>query len=284
MVDREHQIYDGPMSRLARTTDGTPMIGDGDGYVPLASVDPSLTTVQEALVQAAAGELPQPDEATAQQIAVEELSLTAPLERPGKLWGIGLNYADHAADLNEDRPTEPASFMKPASSITGPGGPIRLPSTDITDHVTAEAELAVVIGRTCSNVAQKDVDDVIAGYLPVIDMTAEDILSRNPRFLTRSKSFDTFLVLGPSLVTTDEVNSLDELSVRTVRNDEIVAENSVRNMMTPPRELVSFHSKVMSLEPGDIISTGTPGAIHITPGDDVRAEVDKVGSVSADVV
>ncbi|SEO20829.1 2-keto-4-pentenoate hydratase/2-oxohepta-3-ene-1,7-dioic acid hydratase (catechol pathway) [Halogranum amylolyticum] len=260
------------------------MIGDEDGFVPLSSVDPSLTTVQDALPLAAAGELPTPALASSSPVSAAHLALAAPLERPGKLWGIGLNYADHASDLNEDSPTEPASFMKPATAATGPGGPIRLPSREISDRVTAEAELAVVIGRTCSDVAEADVDDVVAGYVPVIDMTAEDILERNPRFLTRSKSFDSFLVFGSELVTTDEVGALDDLSVRTVVNEEVAAENRIRNMMTPPRELVSFHSEVMTLEPGDVISTGTPGAKHIVPGDNVRAEVERVGTATANVV
>lgn len=260
------------------------MLGDEDGYVPLSSADSSLTTIHDALPLAATGDLPTPDEASATRIPEEHLSFAAPLERPGKLWGIGLNYADHASDLNEDRPTEPASFMKPATTATGPGGPIRLPPRDISDRVTAEAELALVIGRTCSDVDESDADDVIAGYLPVIDMTAEDVLERNPRFLTRAKSFDSFLVFGPSVVTTDRVGSLADLSVRTVVNDEVAAENEIRNMMTRPRELVAFHSRVMTLEPGDVISTGTPGAKHITPGDSVRAEVERVGTVASDVV
>lgn len=260
------------------------MLGDEDGYVPLSSADSSLTTIHDALPLAATDDLPTPDEASATRIPEEHLSFAAPLERPGKLWGIGLNYADHASDLNEDRPTEPASFMKPATTATGPGGPIRLPPRDISDRVTAEAELALVIGRTCSDVDESDADDVIAGYLPVIDMTAEDVLERNPRFLTRAKSFDSFLVFGPSVVTTDRVGSLADLSVRTVVNDEVAAENEIRNMMTRPRELVAFHSRVMTLEPGDVISTGTPGAKHITPGDSVRAEVERVGTVASDVV
>jgi 2-keto-4-pentenoate hydratase/2-oxohepta-3-ene-1,7-dioic acid hydratase in catechol pathway len=272
------------MTRLARTTDGRPMIGDEDGFVPLSSADPSLETVRDALPLAAVGDLPTLDEANASSIPEEHLSFAAPLERPGKLWGIGLNYADHASDLNENSPTEPASFMKPATAATGPNGSIRLPPRDITNRVTAEAELAIVIGRTCSNVDQAVVDDVIAGYVPVIDMTAEDILERNPRFLTRSKSFDSFLVFGSSIVTTDQVGPLDELSVKTVVNENIAAENRIHNMMTSPRELVSFHSEVMTLEPGDIISTGTPGAKHIVPGDRVRAEVENVGTVSSNVV
>ena len=272
------------MLRLARTVDGRHVLGDNGGFVPLSSADPSLTTLRDALPLAAAGDLPTPDEASVKRIPEEHLSFAAPLERPGKLWGIGLNYADHASDLNEDRPTEPASFMKPATTATGPGGPIRLPPSDITDHVTAEAELALVIGQTCSDVDEADVDDVVAGYVPVIDMTAEDILERNPRFLTRAKSFDSFLVFGHSIVTTEQLDGLDELSVRTVVNGEVAAENEIRNMMASPRELVAFHSTVMTLEPGDVISTGTPGAKHITPGDTVTAEIERVGSVSSDVV
>lgn len=260
------------------------MLGDEDGFVPLSSADPSLSDVNDALPLAAANELPTPEDASADRVPADHLSFAAPLERPGKLWGIGLNYADHASDLNEDRPTEPASFMKPSTTVTGPGGPIRLPPSDITERVTAEAELALVVGRTCSDVDRENVDDVIAGYLPVIDMTAEDILERNPRFLTRAKSFDSFLVFGRSLVTVDRAHPLDELSVKTVINGEVAAENEIRNMMTKPRELVSFHSKVMTLEPGDVISTGTPGAKHIRPGDAVSAEVERVGTVDADVV
>jgi 2-keto-4-pentenoate hydratase/2-oxohepta-3-ene-1,7-dioic acid hydratase in catechol pathway len=261
------------------------MLGGRSGFVPLSAAAPTHTTVSDALPLAAEGNLPTPGDASAAAVPPEHLSFAAPLDTPGKLWGIGLNYADHASDLDEERPREPASFMKPATAATGPGGPIRLPPEDVSERVTAEAELAVVIGKTCSDIDRLDrVDDVVAGYVPVIDMTAEDILERNPRFLTRSKSFDSFLVFGPWLVTTDEVGPLDDLTVSTVVNDEVAAENRVRNMMVSPRELVRFHSKVMTLEAGDVISTGTPGAKHIRPGDEVRAEVEGVGTARANVV
>lgn len=272
------------MTRLARTIDGTPLLGDSDGFVPLSAADPTLSNVRDALPVAANGTLPDPADASTEGVEPTKLSFASPFAEYGKLWGIGLNYAEHASDLNEGRPTEPASFMKPASAVAGPGGPIRLPPSDITDRVTAEAELAVVIGRTCKNIDIDDVDTVIAGYIPVIDMTAEDILSRNPRFLTRAKSFDSFLVFGPWLATPDEVGPLDDLTVTTVVNGDVAAENRIHNMMTKPRELVSFHSKVMTLEPGDIISTGTPGAQRIEPGDIVSARVEDIGSVDAAVV
>jgi len=271
------------MQYLARTADGDALLGDEDGFVPLGAAVPGAETVHDVLHQAPEG-LPSTADATAVPVSGETRSFGAFLEEPGKLFGIGLNYSEHASDLSEDAPEEPASFFKPATAATGPGGPIRLPPESISTRVTAEAELAVVIGRTCRNVAVGDADKVIAGFAPVIDMTAEDILQRNPRFLTRAKSFDSFLVFGPHIAVPEPGTDLSDIEVRTVLNDEVVARNEVSNMHFSPRELVAFHSEVMTLEPGDIISTGTPGAHPIEPGDDVGAEVDRFGSVSADVV
>jgi 2-keto-4-pentenoate hydratase/2-oxohepta-3-ene-1,7-dioic acid hydratase in catechol pathway len=271
------------MRYLARTADGRPLAGDDEGFVPLGATLPEASGVRDALPHAADG-LVAVDDATAERIPREAITFGPALDRPGKLFGIGLNYADHAADLSEDPPDEPASFFKPATAATGPGGPIRLPPTEETARVTAEAELAVVIGRTCRNVTVADADGVIAGYTPVIDVTAEDVLQRNPRFLTRAKSYDTFLVLGPHLAVPGPGVSLDDVEVRTAVNGSVVARNTVANMHFSPRELVARHSEVMTLEPGDVISTGTPGAGRIDPGDRVRAEVDRFGAVAADVV
>ncbi|SEP89078.1 fumarylacetoacetate hydrolase family protein [Natrinema salaciae] len=272
------------MKYLARTTDGRPLLGDGEGFVPLAAAVPDAASVGDVLPRAASGTLPDLDDVPADRIDREHVRFGPPLSRFGKLWGIGLNYADHAGDLDEQRPDEPASFLKPATAVTGPGGPIRLPPADLSDGVTAEAELAVLIGRECRTVDEEAVDDVIAGYLPVIDMTAEDVLQRNPRFLTRAKSFDSFLVVGPTIAVPDEPPTLEELTVRTIVNETVAAENEVRNMLFPPREIVSFHSEVMTLQPGDLFSTGTPGAKKIDPGDHVRASVETIGTVDAPVV
>lgn len=196
-----------------------------------------------------------------------------PLYRcPRKIWGIGLNYVDHAADLAEKAPTEPASFMKPDTTIIGPGERIEIPVQ--SERTTAESELGVIIGRRCRDVEEKDAPGVIAGYTCVIDMTAEDILRRNPRYLTRSKSFDTFFSFGPVLVTPDEVPDVMKLKVATVINGKVHRENTVSNMTFPPYFLVSFHSKVMTMLPGDIISTGTPGAAVINDGDVVECVID----------
>ena len=190
-----------------------------------------------------------------------------PLYRhPQKIWGIGLNYAEHASDLSEKTPTDaPASFMKPDTTIIGYGDTIKIPLQ--SDRTTAEAELGIIIGKNCKDVEQEDWLSVVAGFTTVIDMTAEDILRRNPRYLTMSKSFDTFFSFGPHLVTPDEIEDLLKLEVATIINGKVHAQNVVSNMTFPPEFLVSFHSKIMTLLPGDIISTGTPGAVPIQEGD-----------------
>ncbi|SFB00408.1 2-keto-4-pentenoate hydratase/2-oxohepta-3-ene-1,7-dioic acid hydratase (catechol pathway) [Lentibacillus halodurans] len=192
---------------------------------------------------------------------------------PRKIWGIGLNYVEHASDLSETAPnTEPASFMKPDTTIIGPKDTIQIPLQ--SKRTTAEAELGIIIGKTCKDVPLKNAPDVIAGYTTVIDMTAEDILQKNPRYLTRSKSFNTFFSFGPHLVTPDEVGDVHNLEVSTMINGNLHRKNVVSNMTFKPWDLVSFHSQVMTLLPGDIISTGTPGAAVIRDGDIVSCQVD----------
>ena len=197
-------------------------------------------------------------------------AVMAPLyRRPRKIWGIGLNYVEHASDLSEKAPTTaPASFMKPDTTIIGYRDSIEIPLQ--SGRTTAEAELGVVIGKRCKDVEQEDWLEAVAGFTTIIDVTAEDILRQNPRYLTMSKSFDTFFSFGPQLVTPDEINDPFSLKVSTVINKRVHAENVVSNMTFPPDHLVSFHSKVMTLLPGDVISTGTPGAVPIKDGDTVE--------------
>jgi 2-keto-4-pentenoate hydratase/2-oxohepta-3-ene-1,7-dioic acid hydratase in catechol pathway len=208
----------------------------------------------------------------------------APLyRRPRKIWGIGLNYVEHAEDLSESAPAEePASFMRPDTTIIGPGDEVVLPAQ--SERVTAEAELALVIGREAKNVSEGDAPSVVAGFTTVLDMTAEDILRRNPRYLTRSKSFDTFFSFGPELVTPDEIGEVEALEVSTVLNGEVRRTNSVSNMTFSPWRLVSFHSRVMTLLPGDVISTGTPGAVVIEEGDVAECRITGFEPLSNPVV
>lgn len=203
--------------------------------------------------------------------------------RPRKIWGIGLNYVEHAGDLEETAPSEePASFMRPDTTIIGPGEEIRLPPQ--SGRVTGEAELGLIIGREVRDVSEEEAPSVVAGLTTVLDMTAEDILRKNPRYLTRAKSFDTFFGFGPQLVTPDEVGEIEDLTVATVLNGEVRRENIVSNMTFSPWFLVSFHSKVMTLLPGDVISTGTPGAVEIRDGDVLSCRIDGFEPLSNPVV
>ena len=216
------------------------------------------------------------------------LTFSAPYRRPRKIWGIGLNYMAHAADLSESVPGEPASFIKGDHTIVGPDGPIVLPPRALSERVTAEAELGLIIGRTCRNVTEDEALDYVWGVTTILDQTAEDILARNPRFLTRCKNFPTFFNFGPDLISLDEVRdhipSLDDIEVTTARNDDTFRVNTVANMTFGLAHLVSFHSQVMPLFPGDIISTGTPGALVVNPGDVIECRIPGIGHLTNRVV
>jgi 2-keto-4-pentenoate hydratase/2-oxohepta-3-ene-1,7-dioic acid hydratase in catechol pathway len=203
----------------------------------------------------------------------KEMIRFAPLyRRPRKIWGIGLNYKAHAEDLSEKVPTlEPASFMKPDTTIIGFNDTIKIPA--LSEKTTGEAELGLIFGKKCKNVKPDEWRSVLAGFTMVIDMTAEDILRRNPRNLTQSKSFDTFFSFGPVLYTIEEVEDVSSLKVQTLINGKVYAENTVANMMFPPDALVSYHSQIMTMLPGDIISTGTPGAAPLKHGDIIECRI-----------
>jgi 2-keto-4-pentenoate hydratase/2-oxohepta-3-ene-1,7-dioic acid hydratase in catechol pathway len=253
------------------------------GIVPVASINAHLgrawsTDLLTLIRRGLTLNLLRDAERTPEALAPSAV-LYAPLYRhPRKIWGIGLNYKDHAADLSAPFPTEPASFMKGDHTIIGPGDAIELPPE--SERVTAEAELGVIIGRQCRNVSEEEAVDYVAGYCLIIDMTAEDILQRNPRFLTRAKNYDTFFSFGPELITRDEVLDVMRLRVATCKNGVLHRENAVANMAFPPHYLVAFHSSVMTLYPGDIISTGTPGAVVIEPGDIAECRIEALGTLS----
>lgn len=200
-----------------------------------------------------------------------------PLYRcPPKLWGVGLNYARHADDLGVRQPTDaPGSYLRPSSTVIGHGDDILLPGQ--SRRVTAEAELGVVIGTTCRDVAPEHAASCIFGYTTVLDMTAEDAIRINPRHIPWAKAFDTFCSLGPWVVTPDEIPDLSAVRISTVVNGETIASNQVSAMMYDPYWQVAYFSGGMSLEAGTVIATGTPGAGVIHDGDTVEARVEGVG-------
>lgn len=209
-----------------------------------------------------------------------------PYRHPRKIWGIGLNYQDHAEDLSAPMPDQPASFIKADHTIIGPGDQIILPWQ--SQRVTAEAELGIVIGRHCRNVSEEDALGYVFGVCPILDQTAEDILRRNPRYLTRAKNFPTFFSFGPTIIplaaVLAEYESLAAIEVSTVLNGQALRTNVVGNMIFSVATLISFHSQVMPLFPGDIISTGTPGAVVLQDGDVVECRLGRLATLSNPVV
>jgi len=197
----------------------------------------------------------------------------APLYRnPRKIWGIGFNYVEDPSMLLSRPPDEePVGFMKPDTTIIGHLDTILIPRQ--SNRTTAEAELAIIIGKPCRNVGEDQAEICIAGYTTALDVTADNIHKRNPRFLTRAKSFDTFFGFGPVLVTRGEALRIREAVVETVINGEVVHRNRVANMRYPPARIVAFHSEVMTLLPGDVILTGTPGAAEIRDGDTAECRI-----------
>mgnify|MGYP000441409361 FL=1 len=199
----------------------------------------------------------------------------APLYRnPRRIFGIGLNYAEHAGDIGSAAPTGfPGSFFKMVDTLIGPGDTIKLPALKEAQKTTAEAELGVIMGKDCRDVSEEDWESAIVGYTTVLDMTEESILKGNdyvignPRYLSIVKNFPTFFSFGPQLVTPDEVPDVLKLEVQSVHNGEVYAKNTVDHMTHKPARLVSLHSQIQGWYAGDILSTGTPRAFHIQDGD-----------------
>ena len=216
-------------------------------------------------------------------IPMTDIEPRLPYAIPPKIWCIGLNYKSHAEDIAAVQPEEPGSFMKPASCMFQPGGDIVLPPAEVSDDVDAEGELGLIIGRSCRFVPVEKAREVIYGFTTTLDLTALDVLRKNPRYLTRSKSIDTFFSFGPVIVTADEVPDIDGLEVITEHNDGVCSRDFVRNMKHRPLSLVSFHSDFFTLHPGDVLSTGCPKGARIKPGDRVRARIEGVGTISANV-
>jgi 2-keto-4-pentenoate hydratase/2-oxohepta-3-ene-1,7-dioic acid hydratase in catechol pathway len=216
-------------------------------------------------------------------IPLKSVTPHLPYDVPPKIWCIGLNYKSHAEDINAVQPEEPASFMKPASCMFQPGGEIVLPPKEVSNDVDAEGELGVIIGRQCKFLSKEDAPSAIFGYTTTLDLTALDVLAKNPRYLTRAKSIDTFFTFGPVIVTADEVGDIGSLEVITEHNGGICSRDFVNHMRHSPYELVRFHSQYMTLYPGDLISTGCPKGARIKAGDRVGCRIDRVGRLEATV-
>jgi len=211
-------------------------------------------------------------------IPLTEAKILPPCE-PTKLVGVGLNYYDHAKEMDMESPLEPILFLKPPSAMIAHEEKIVYPKE--TSELNYEAELAIVIGKRCRNLEKSQCSEVVMGYTCVNDITARDIQKRDGQW-TRAKSFDTFAPLGPFI---QPLEGIPELKVRCMVNGKTVQDGSTKNMIFDVCTLVEFISKVMTLESGDVIMTGTPAGVGtLERGDVVEVDIEKLATLKNEVV
>jgi 2-keto-4-pentenoate hydratase/2-oxohepta-3-ene-1,7-dioic acid hydratase in catechol pathway len=226
---------------------------------------------------------------SARRWGLAEVQLLAPVTLPPKILAIGLNYRAHVQEMGRALPAHQYWFNKQRTSVTGPSSHIVVPP--VSDQVDYEGELGVVIRRRAKSVRASDWLDVVAGFTVVNDVSVRDWQAHSPTF-TMGKSFDTHCPIGPWIVTPDEVGDVRALHLRTWVNDELRQETSTGDMVFGPDEMIEYLTTVFPLEPGDILSTGTPsgvGAGFVPPrwlkaGDVVRIEIDNVGVLENRVI
>jgi len=227
--------------------------------------------------------------ARAPRLALAGVTLRAPIARPPKFLAIGLNYRDHIAEAGFEAPAFPVFFNKQTTCVIGPGEAIHRPR--VSALLDYEGELGVVIGRRCRHVPLARAHEVIAGYLVVNDVTVRDWQLRTPT-MTIGKSFDTHGPIGPWLTTADEIADPQALRIRTLVNGTVLQDGSTRDMVFDVAQQIEHLSTAFTLEPGDIISTGTPAGVGIVrkppillqPGDVVRVEIDGLGALENPVI
>jgi len=214
---------------------------------------------------------------------VSQLRLLAPIRKPPKIICLGLNYKDHAEEQGKTPPDEPVIFMKPGTAIIGTGENIVKP--DFVKQLDYEAELAIVIGKGAKNISIEEAKSCIFGYTILNDVSARDIQFKDRQW-TRGKSFDTFAPTGPCITTTAQLHNPTNLRIRTWVNKQLRQDSTTRNMTLNVFEIVRHLSRVMTLEPCDIIATGTPAGVgfamkpqpkFLQDGDVVTIEIEGVG-------
>ncbi len=276
------------------TQDGSSRVGIviGNEVVDLAAADASLpreVTAFLAAGQPALEAASRAAEASGSRLALSELKLESPVLRPPKFFGAGLNYADHVAETGMKKPEIPMLFNKQSTCATGPTDPIHLPrASNVLDY---EGELAFVIGRRCRHVPKARAREVIAGYTVCNDVSVRDWQMR-VRTMTMGKSFDTHGPLGPWIVTSDELEDPHTLGLRTWVNGELRQDSNTKELIFDCFDLVEHLSTAFTLEPGDVISTGTPSGVGIAKkpplllvaGDVVKIEIEGIGTIENPVI
>lgn len=219
------------------------------------------------------------------QESLSKFKLLAPIPNPSKIICLAFNYSDHAKEQELQPPDEPIIFFKPRTSLCGSGDDIICPS--FVKQLDYEIELAVVIGKNCKNILEKEVDNVIFGYMVFNDVSARDIQFNDKQF-TRGKSFDTFAPCGPWITTSDEIKDPHNLDMVTHVNGQVRQNSNTSNMFLKIPQIISKLSKVMTLEKGDIIATGTPAGVvlknpdlsYLQHNDKIEMEIANLGRIT----
>ena len=208
-----------------------------------------------------------------------------PIDRPGKIICVGLNYRDHAEEQGVDLPTAPLLFAKWNNTLIGPGEPIVIPP--IVTKTDYEAELGVVIGSRASKVSAENALEAVAGYICVNDVSARDLQFADGQW-SRGKSPDTYCPVGPQLVPRDEIRDPQKLAIRAILNGETLQDSTTANMVFGVAEIIAYVTQTITLEPGDLIATGTPAGVgafrdpkvFMQPGDEITIEIEGLGSLT----
>ena len=223
------------------------------------------------------------------KFSLSEVTLAAPVPRPGKYLAIALNYADHIAETGKDEPDYPSFFSKQSTCVIGHNDAIHMPK--VSSKLDYEGELAFVIGKRCRHVPVDKAHQVIAGFTIANDVSVRDFQARSPTMMI-GKSFDTAGPLGPWLVTSDEIADPHNLNLQTWVESELRQNSNTRHMIFNCYEMVAYLSQAMTLEPGDVISTGTPSGVgvkmqprgYLKVGQTVRIEIEGIGTLSNTVI
>lgn len=225
----------------------------------------------------------EPVSAISEAIPLTGTTLLAPIDRPGKIVCVGLNYLDHCRETNTPIPERPLLFTKFTTAITHPNSEI-VWSTNLTTEVDFEAELAIIMGRCCRRVTEEEALTYVAGYTVANDVSARDIQMGDGQWV-RGKSLDTFCPLGPALVTADEIPDPQALAIRSLLNGHLMQNSHTSEMIFSVANLIAFCSQAFTLEPGDIILTGTPHGVglgrdpkvYMQNGDVIVVEIERIG-------
>jgi 2-keto-4-pentenoate hydratase/2-oxohepta-3-ene-1,7-dioic acid hydratase in catechol pathway len=221
--------------------------------------------------------------------ALSDVTLLAPVPRPPKLICVGLNYRDHAIESKMEMPKVPTIFAKFSSAIIGPGAPIVLPKNSTQPDY--EAEFAFVIGKGGRHIAAENWQDHVFGYTLLNDVSARDVQMATTQW-TMGKTFDTFAPMGPHIVTADEIAEPHSLNISLRIAGEVLQDSNTRELIFKIPELIAYLSSIVTLEPGDVVSTGTPAGVgfarkpprYLKPGDEVVIRVDQIGELSNPVI